>query len=111
MAGDADIHRHCRQTLAMAILQEQAEDLGKPWYRGFIDFAGFFQSVVRRVQEMVEAKAGVAPQVTEVVVALHDSLQVAVDTGERVSPAVASLTGNGQQGLLPRGRRNRAACR
>ena len=95
-AGFREDREAPEQTLTMAILQEQAEDEGKPWYRGFIDFAGFFQSVVRRVQEMVEMRAGVAPQVVEVVIALHDSLQVAVDTGERISPAVPSLTGNGQ---------------
>ena len=84
------------QTMAMSIQQEQAEEGGRPWYRGFIDYSGFFQSIVRRIQEMVEARGHVPLTMTEAVVALHDSLRVAVDTGACVAPAVPSLTGNGQ---------------
>ena len=48
----------------------------RPWYVGFIDKGGYFQSCVRRVQRIVEARLGVPPPITEAVLALHEALVV-----------------------------------
>jgi hypothetical protein len=52
---------------------------GKPLLRGYVDLGGYFMSVVRRVQQMVEWHEGVEPALTEVMLALQED---SVGTGK-----------------------------
>ena len=82
--------------LVLGLMMEEAVAYRKSWYRGYCDKGGFFQSVVRRLQRAAEARCGVPTDVTEVVLALHESLVVAYDSGEGLTPGTESGVGNGQ---------------
>jgi len=83
-------------SLVLALQREQAVAERRPWYRGMIDFKGFFMSIVRTVQDETERRSGVRPEVTDAVLALHAALQVSYDTGAGLTPGVDSLKGVGQ---------------
>ena len=84
------------QSIVITLQREQAIAERRPWYRGYVDFKGFFQSIVRKVQKEVEARCGVEPKVTDAVIALHEALLVSYDTGAGLTPGVESHIGNGQ---------------
>ena len=82
--------------IILGLMREEAVSERKAWYRGYCDKGGFFQSVVRRVQKAAEARCGVPPDVTSVVMALHETLVVSYDSGTGLTPGTESQVGNGQ---------------
>ena len=82
--------------LTFGALREDALDNGRAIWWGFADKGGFFNSIVRRVQRAVEARVGVPAEVTSVVMALHDSLEVSFDSGEGLTHGTESDKGDGQ---------------
>ena len=83
-------------SVAMALQREQAVAERRPWYRGYLDYSGMFQSCVRRVQRMMERRVGVRPSASDSVLALHAVLEVRYDAGEALTEGVESEVGNGQ---------------
>ena len=83
-------------TLALALQREQAYLTRQGSYRGYIDFATFFESVCRDVQRRVERECQVRPSVSAVVFALQDATKRRIDTGAGMTPGAPSEAGLGQ---------------
>ena len=82
--------------LVLGLTREEAVSERRAWYRGYADKGGFFQSVVRQLQQTVEARCGVRADVTSIVTALHESLVVSYDSGAGLTHGTESQVGNGQ---------------
>jgi hypothetical protein len=82
--------------LAMALAREEAYSENRGLCRGYADKAGYFQSIVRRMQQAVERRAGVAPEVTTCVMALQEATEVRMDSGEGLAHGADSEIGVGQ---------------
>ena len=82
--------------MTMGLMREEAVSERAAWYRGYCDKGGFFQSVARRMQHATERLCDVTPDVTEIVMALHDCLMVRYDSGAGLTPGTESEVGNGQ---------------
>ena len=83
-------------SLVLTLQREQAVAERRPWYRGYLDYSGFFQSCVRRVQRACERRTGVSVSTSDAVLALHAALVVSYDSGRALSPGTPSRVGNGQ---------------
>ena len=86
--------------LQLGLMRETAMAQERAWYCGFCDKKGFFMSVVRRIQKVAEAKSNVRTQITDIIMALHESLIVAYDSGEGVTLGTEGKKGNGQGDTL-----------
>ena len=85
-----------QSAMVAGLAREEAVGERRPWYRAYCDKGGFFQSVARRIQRAVEARSGVPPDVTSIVMALHEAQVVRYDTGKGLTPGTESEVGNGQ---------------
>ena len=83
-------------TLTIALTREAAASRGGAAYRGFCDYATFFESICRDVQRYVERETNVPCSTTKVVMALHDATTRRIDTGSGLTLGVDSLRGLGQ---------------
>ena len=89
------------QTLGLRAAMEQAMAMRSTIAIAFLDYKGFFNSIIRMVQRRCEAHFGVAPRLTDIVFAVHEAGKAYFETAlGKVGPA-AVRCGNGQG--CPRG--------
>ena len=89
------------QTLGLRAAMEQAMALRIDIYIAFLDYMGFFNSIIRQVQRRCEAHFGVKPRLTDIIMAVHEAAKAFFETAQgRVGPADVRV-GNGQG--CPRG--------
>ena len=80
---------------------EQAMAMRSTIAIAFLDYKGFFNSIIRMVQRRCEAHFGVAPRLTDIVFAVHEAGKAFFETAlGKVGPAAVRI-GNGQG--CPRG--------
>ena len=94
--GFAFLRNAGEATLALSLQREMAFVARTGCYRGYCDLAGFFMSISRNVQHEVESRAGVRPDVTDVIFALQAATQMRYDIGAGLTPGVPSERGVGQ---------------
>ena len=84
------------QTLCLRAAIEQSMVLRRPLVIAFLDYAGFFNSVIRDVQRLCERRFDVPPRLSEVVFAVHEAARAYFETAlGQVGPAPVKR-GNGQ---------------
>ena len=89
------------QTLGLRAAMEQAMAMRSTIAIAFLDYKGFFNSIIRMVQRRCEAHFGVAPRLTDIVFAVHEAGKAFFETAlGKVGPAAVRI-GNGQG--CPRG--------
>ena len=89
------------QTLGLRAAMEQAMVMRSTIAIAFLDYKGFFNSIIRSVQRRCEVHFGVAPRLTDIVFAVHEAGKAFFETAlGKVGPAAVRI-GNGQG--CPRG--------
>ena len=80
----------------MAHAREEAYGARHRLLVAWTDKPGYFMSMCRKVQRITELKLGARVSTTSVILALQESIEVAIDSGEGMTHGVDSETGAGQ---------------
>jgi ribonuclease HI len=84
------------QTAALRCIRGMAMANGAPLCLMYIDWAGFFMSIIREVQLELEKHTGVHPSVTNVVRALQEDVTGRYETAHGLTDGFEIKQGNGQ---------------
>ena len=70
-----------RTHLPLPLQRKQCQIDGRPCLRGYVDMGGYFMSIVRKVQKEVERRMGIQPELTLVMMSLHEGSKGRAKTG------------------------------
>ena len=82
------------QTMVARLAREHAMQMNGTICTAWVDYSGFFMSVVRTCQKETERYCGVHPGVTEIVELMHEEVMGRYETAHGLSPGFGVATGD-----------------